>query len=452
MQKLFPDQGPLRRELYPKHLEFFAAGKKYKERLFMAANRIGKTTAGAYETTCHLTGKYPDWWPGARFNRPTDGWACGTTSETLRDIVQKELLGPPEALGTGMIPGDLIAHTTPRPHGMPGSLEGVWVKHVSGGVSKLGLKSYEQGRKSFEGTSKDFIWPDEEPPEAVYTEMLLRTLTTRGLVYTTFTPLQGQSEVVMGFLEPATEEAKLYKFVVQAGWDHVPHLSENEKKKILATMPRYQLRARTLGEPTLGAGAIYPIGEEDISTPLAPIPDSWLRGYGMDVGWQRTAVIWMAKNPVSGMIVAYDEHYQSEGTPASHAAGIKARGEWIPGVIDPAAQGSSQIDGRQLIVMYRNLGLILAEGDNAVDTGIQEVWDLMVAGLFKVMPNCVNWFNEFRKYHRDEKGHIVKKNDHLMDASRYRIKARNGMILRPLPPKMPGGSGYRGGSEHSWMG
>jgi len=43
MAKLFPLTGPLRRDLYPKHIEFFQAGAQYKERLFMAANRIGKT-------------------------------------------------------------------------------------------------------------------------------------------------------------------------------------------------------------------------------------------------------------------------------------------------------------------------------------------------------------------------------------------------------------------------
>jgi hypothetical protein len=32
---LFADAGPLRRELYQKHLEFFQAGAQYKERLFM---------------------------------------------------------------------------------------------------------------------------------------------------------------------------------------------------------------------------------------------------------------------------------------------------------------------------------------------------------------------------------------------------------------------------------
>jgi phage terminase large subunit-like protein len=407
-----PAQSPRQTGFSPraaKHLEFLAAGSKYKERLFMAANRIGKTVSGAYEATCHLTGIYPDWWQGARFNRPTEGWACGTTSETTRDILQRELVGPPDAVGTGMIPGDLITHTMPRPHGMPGSLEGVWVRHTSGGISKLALKSYEQGRKSFEGTARDFIWCDEEPPDACYTEMLLRTLTTKGVIFVTFTPLQGVSEVVKGFLEPDNQEAAKYKFYVQAGWKDVPHLDEEQKKNLLVTTPRYQLRARTLGEPSLGSGAIYPISEDDIVTPLVPIPESWPRAFGMDVGWNRTAAIWGARDPGSGVIVLYDEHYQAMGEAPTHAVGIKARGAWIPGVIDPAADGRSQIDGRQLLTMYRELGLKLNPAGNSVDTGINNTWSLMVSGLLKVMPNCRNWLNEFRRYHRDEKGHIVKK-------------------------------------------
>ena len=55
---LFPDEGPLRRELYPKHLEFFEAGLEFEERAAVCANRIGKTMGmGGYETTLHLTGR-----------------------------------------------------------------------------------------------------------------------------------------------------------------------------------------------------------------------------------------------------------------------------------------------------------------------------------------------------------------------------------------------------------
>jgi len=43
----YPETGPLRRSLYQKHLEFFRAGRTYRERCFMAANRVGKTEGAA---------------------------------------------------------------------------------------------------------------------------------------------------------------------------------------------------------------------------------------------------------------------------------------------------------------------------------------------------------------------------------------------------------------------
>jgi phage terminase large subunit-like protein len=262
------------RDLYAKHLAFFAAGATYKERLFMAANRIGKSEAGAFETSLHLTGDYPEWWKGHRFERPIAAWACGTNSETTRDIVQTKLFGPFTAIGTGMVPGDLIVHTTPRRSGLAGALESVWVRHVSGGSSVIGLKTYEQGRTSFEGTAKDLIWDDEEPPLDIYTEQLYRTVTTRGITLITFTPLQGMSDVVKSFLEPETDAAKEFKFYIQAGWADVPHIAEDEKRKLIATTPAYQIEARTNGTPSLGAGAIYPIAESDIAVDAFPVPDS----------------------------------------------------------------------------------------------------------------------------------------------------------------------------------
>ena len=44
---------------YPKQQQFFATGQRYRERGFFAANQIGKTEAGGYETALHLTGLYP---------------------------------------------------------------------------------------------------------------------------------------------------------------------------------------------------------------------------------------------------------------------------------------------------------------------------------------------------------------------------------------------------------
>lgn len=203
---LYPETGPLRRERYPKHMAFFSAGATEWERAVIAANRIGKTWGiGAYEVTCHLTGRYPDWWCGKRFEEPIDAWAAGDTSETTRDVVQVALTGvggegAAGDLGTGMIPGDLIVGSPTSKRGMAGAMDTIRVRHVSGGISKLGFKSYDQGREKFQGTAKDLIWLDEEPPEDVYTECILRLMTRDGHLIATFTPLNGATAVVRKFL------------------------------------------------------------------------------------------------------------------------------------------------------------------------------------------------------------------------------------------------------------
>ncbi len=195
------------RHRYSKHLEFFEAGAVYRERCFMAANRVGKTFgAGGYETVCHLTGDYPPWWKGRRFETAVQWWAAGRSNETTRDIIQATLLGSikhrdgrKHFSGTGVIPGELLGGVTWKA-GITDLADTIKVRHVSGDWSTLGLKSYAQGRGSFEGTSQHGIWLDEEPPLDVYGECLIRTATTDGIIMLTFTPLEGMSEVVLGFL------------------------------------------------------------------------------------------------------------------------------------------------------------------------------------------------------------------------------------------------------------
>lgn len=213
--RMFPDEDTIQidrsiihaRTKYPKHLEFFGAGKAYRERCFMAANRVGKTVSGSYESAVHLTGFYPAWWSGRVFADPVRAWAAGKTNETTRDIVQTALLGEVTAsasgrkgfTGSGMIPGDRIGSVTWK-QGVQDLADTVKIRHGGGGWSTLGLKSYQQGRGSFEGTAQHVIWLDEECPLDVYGECLIRTATTNGIVMLTFTPLEGLSETVMQFM------------------------------------------------------------------------------------------------------------------------------------------------------------------------------------------------------------------------------------------------------------
>jgi len=76
---------------YAKQLEFHAAGadEDVRERLLMAGNQLGKTVAGSFEAAMHLTGLYPDWWDGIRWEAPTTAWAGSLTSQSTRDTVQR---------------------------------------------------------------------------------------------------------------------------------------------------------------------------------------------------------------------------------------------------------------------------------------------------------------------------------------------------------------------------
>lgn len=433
----FPDTGPLRRELYPKHCEFFAAGTNHRERLMLAANRVGKTEGvGGYEMALHLTGQYPDWWKGRRFGGPIRAWAAGDTGKTVREILQHKLLGPVGAWGSGLIPGDSISRIVRGTGGVADTVEIVYVKHASGTDSTLIFKSYDQRREAFQGTEQDVIWLDEEPSLEIYTECLLRTMTNNGLIMLTFTPLLGMSDVVMQFLpdgqlpEGVTEIAGRY--IVMATWNDAPHLTDEAKKELWKSLPPYQRDARSKGIPQLGAGAIFPVPETDLLIPPIPIPVYWPRGYGMDVGWNFTAGVWGAMDRDTDTLYLVHEYKRSQAEPSIHATGLKAPGDWQPGFIDPASRGRGQRDGMQLFDDYTNLGLKLQTADNGVESGLYSLWDRMSTGRLKVFNTLTNWLSEFRLYRRDEKGRVVKNNDHLMDATRYLESRISAFVVRPV--------------------
>ena len=301
-------------------------------------------------------------------------------------------------------------------------------------------------------TNRDLIWLDEEADREIYVECLLRTMATNGIVMLTFTPLLGVTDIVRDFLEQP--ESETGKFSIQATWDDAPHLTPEAKAELLGSIPPYQREARTKGVPQLGAGAIYQVPESDIVVADFAIPEHFPRVFGLDVGWNRTAAIWAARDNETGIIYLYSEHYMGQAEPILHAQAIKSRGSWIPGVIDPAARGRSQIDSRQLIQIYRECGLHLEEADNTVESGIYQVWQLMSSGKLKVFRSLGNWLREFRLYQRDMDGKIVKQNDHLMDASRYLVMSgRERMRTKPAAPKPQPEYDFRSWQhkEQSWM-
>lgn len=419
---------------YSKQADFHAAGSHYRERLFRAGNQLGKTFAGAAEMSYHLTGEYPAWWRGRRWDRPIRAWVGGKSSIDVRDAPVRLLLGEATARGTGLVPKRRIIDIAPA-RGIADGVDYVAVRHVSGRDSTLTVKTYDQGRERWQASTLDLVWFDEEPPADIYTEGLTRTNATSGCVYITFTPLLGMSEVVMRFLgDPSPDRHDTNMTIEDA-----EHISPEERARIIASYAPHEREARVRGTPILGSGRIFPVAEEAIKVEAFRIPPHWARLGAMDLGWD---------HPFAAVEIAYDVdsdiayivwcYRARQETPIMHAGALKPRGAWLPWAWPhDALNETSAGGGVALKAQYVDHGLnMLAEraqypsGSTSVEAGLMDMLDRMETGRLKVFDHLASWFEEFRIYHRKD-GKVVKQMDDLMSATRYGIMMLRHAILPP---------------------
>lgn len=430
LEKTFPDDGPYARSNYPKHMAHLNGGAKYHQRAFIGGNGSGKTTLLTYEATCHLTGIYPDWWEGKRYASPTDVLMAGRTKETTRDILQTKLLGDvakrgEDALGTGMIPKDMIGKPVYKHPSSTRAVDFVPIRHVSGMWSILSYKSYEQKAEGFEGVERHFIGLDEEPDMEIFAECVMRTRTVDGIVALTYMPIAGYTELTTRF-EASQEAPEGDMMMVRVGMDDVPHLTEDEKRKMLSGVPHHQINARRYGLPLQEGGGIFSkyMNFEDIAVDPFRIPNHWPRLTGGDVGFAGgTAFLWAAWDQDSDTRYLYAEYKQAEKKPEEHFIALNARGLWIPCEIDPNSRGRSQRDGTKLFEVYKSMGVKVIPAGNQVWAGISAISQRMCSGRWKAFSTLQEFAKEFRNYaarvKEDGTAEVIKKADHLMDAWRY---------------------------------
>lgn len=243
------------------------------------------------------------------------------------------------------------------------------------------------------------------------------------------------------------------RYYVMAGWDDVPHLTEEMKVKMRGSIEPHLADARSKGSPSMGSGLIFPILDDDITVNDFAIPDHYDRCFGMDTGWNFTAGVWLARNNDTGVSYLYDCYKGSQENPATHSVAFKSRGDWIPGAGDCA--DINKMDGQQFLKTYRDLGLdVFLPDKRSKSANIQEVWLALCTGKLKVFKSCTKWFDEKRMYRRDEKGQVVKANDHIMDATQYAVKSGLPRACKkPVPLQVfeaPSDPGY-GSSGFGWM-
>ena len=415
---------------YQKQLEFHAGGDKFRERLFMAGNQLGKKWAGAFEVAMHTTGRYPTWWKGKRYNYAIRCMVGSESAELTRKGIQRLLLGPPEMReewGTGAIPFDCVRDTSMK-QGVPDAVSSIVVRHECGEDSVIQFNSYDQGRTKWQADTVDFVWFDEEPPLSIYSEGLTRTQATGGQVFVTFTPLLGMSDVVKRFLIDKPAGSVVTSMTIY----DAEHYSDEQREAIIASYPEHEREARAKGIPILGSGRVFPVAEEAIKVRAFPIPPHWPRITGIDFGVDHpTAAAWLAWDRDSDTLYVTDTYRKSEPGIAGHAMAIRARGDWVP-IAWPhdGLQRDKGGSGEQLAKQYRDQGLNLLkdkatfeDGSNGVEAGLSDMLTRMQTMRFRVFSHLEDWFEEFRLYHRKD-GMVVKLTDDLMSATRYALMMR----------------------------
>lgn len=441
---------------YSWQIEFHEAGIDNPERMLMAANRVGKTVSAACEVSFHLTGDYPDWWKGKRFDKPVLVWTGSPTNETSKDIVQTELVGDlGESLGTGWVPrSKIIGKPTTRQAGVKNVIDSFKVRHKSGGASTCVLKTYEQGWQKWQGTAPHVVWLDEEPDDyKIFSEAQTRVLTSKGIVFVTFTPLSGVTELVDHFMKGG---GGIY--LRGASWDDAPHLSKEDKDRLAASYRDHERDARTKGVPMMGEGAVFPVSDERIKIDPIQIPFHWSRIKGCDFGIDHPAAgVEIAWDRDQDIIYVIDCYRKKDETAAYHAAWFNKSNKVIPVAWPHDGMNREKQGGKTLAQHYRDHGVNMLSksaryprapgeekdkgGPQPVEPIVDEVLERMQTGRFKVFSTCPDWFEEKRSYHRKD-GKIVDRRDDLLKATMYAIMMKRYAISgsvahRSIPPSRP---------------
>jgi phage terminase large subunit-like protein len=415
-------------------------------KLFLGGNRVGKTVAGGADLVWKATGRHPY----NQIHKPP--LRCRAIGVDFEDGIKRIIL--PE-----------IARWIP-----PSELKnGSWEDSYSAGGKTLTLNngsfiefmSYDQDVQKFAGTSRHAIWCDEEPPQEIFNENLLRLLDANGQMALTMTPLIDMSWTYDRLYIPGTKGGKLelpdgqefgYIDVFTASTFQNAYIPAAMISIITEGMSEEEKMARTDGQyfsytGTIYANAIQPgtfvnslMGTDTFDQ---MVRKGWEFFGFLDHGYRNPTAYYLAAADVNGRIVVLDEVYQANKLIRENSFDILALNEkwglekklnYI--VADPAIVQRNGITGTSSQTEYAEQGVYLSIGNNDVQAGIQRTSKLFKTGKLNITTDCEKLQWELSRYRwakydtskardkNNQKEEPLKKDDHACDALRYGVMSR----------------------------
>ena len=418
-----------------KHLKQLAFHKCLKRnRWVFGGNRSGKTECGAAEVVYLVRGNHP-----YRQNKNNVfGWVVSLSTQVQRDVAQSKILS---FLDKRYIAGlTMLSGKQESPE--YGIIDQIKVKNVFGGISTIGFKTCDQGREKFQGSSLDFVWFDEEPPQDIYEECKMRVLDKKGEIFGTMTPLKGLTFIYDEiYLNHGNSPEVWYEFME---WADNPFLDKEEIDMLTKTLSPEQLESRRYGRFKASYGLVYPEFDENIHV-IEPfnIPLEWQDTLSIDPGLNNPlSCHWYAVD-FDGTVYVVAEHFEAGKDIVYHTNKIKeiskalnwkTRNGRIDALIDSAANQRTLASAKSVTELFYENGINVNPHVNKdLFTGIERVKGYLHGGgkpKIYIFKNCVNLIREIKSYFWGDNEVPKKKDDHALDELRYYIMTKPNNLTK----------------------
>ena len=412
---------------HEKQLRFHKDG--HKNRWVFGGNRSGKTECGAVEVVWLARGIHP-----FKENKQTDGWVVSLSQQVQRDVAQNKILS---YLKKEWI-ADVVMLSGKKSSAALGVIDTIYIKNIFGTISKIGFKSCDQGREKFQGTSLDYVWFDEEPPEDIYLECKMRVIDKCGQVFGTMTPLKGLTWVYKTiYLNENNDEDVWYEHMQ---WEDNPYLNKQEIEKLTRNLSEEELQSRKFGNFVSGTGMVYSEFDENYNV-IEPfdVPKEWYDKISIDPGLRNPLSCHWYASDYDGNVYVIAEHYEKQKPVDYHASKIKdickalgwpLKNGKIEAIIDSAANQRTLASEKSVTELFYDNGILtnpyvnkdLFSGINKVKSYFKNALGERRLFIFK---NCVNLIKEIKGYYWGSGENPIKKDDHALDELRYYIMSRS---------------------------